>query len=102
MRKIIKRDGRRVNFHSGKIYDAIQNAFDAVGKETISKALEKHINASGKYNLYTNNCLDKSFSLVSAKGVHYPITIRAYSITPKYLFQYVFLFHILYFYQILI
>ena len=41
MRKIIKRDGRRVNFHSGKIYDAIQNAFDAVGKENIDEKVEK-------------------------------------------------------------
>ena len=41
MRKIIKRDGRKVNFNQSKIYDAIQNAFDAVGVENSEELLEK-------------------------------------------------------------
>ena len=41
MKKIIKRDGRKVTFHSGKIYDAIQNAFDACGKENTNEIVEK-------------------------------------------------------------
>ena len=41
MRKIIKRDGRKVNFNQSKIYDAIQNAFDAVGIENSEELLEK-------------------------------------------------------------
>ena len=41
MRKIIKRDGRKVNFNQSKIYDAIQNAFEAVGIENSEELLEK-------------------------------------------------------------
>lgn len=41
MRKIIKRDGRKVNFNQSKIFDAIQNAFDAVGIEANEEVVEK-------------------------------------------------------------
>ena len=41
MRKIIKRDGRKVNFNQSKIYDAIKNAFDAVGIENSDELVEK-------------------------------------------------------------
>lgn len=41
MRKIIKRDGRKVTFNHSKIYDAIMNAFDAVGIENCDETVEK-------------------------------------------------------------
>lgn len=41
MKKIIKRDGRKVNFNQDKIYDAILNAFDACEKEGSEEEVEK-------------------------------------------------------------
>lgn len=41
MKKIIKRDGRKVNFNQDKIYDAILNAFDACEKEDCEDKVEK-------------------------------------------------------------